>query len=136
MQHSADTPCIGVCSTAIGDDVCQGCARTFEEISFWYELEAGQKARVWDALPRRRVWQALAKVAGGHLCIDTAGTDEQAQLQLVDGRLLHLALPFQDAHGRWVPLQLNAARLNLLVSDTGWPQALRDFLRQGVHPAG
>lgn len=129
MQQRADTPCIGVCSTAIGDDVCQGCARTFEEISFWYELDAAHKARIWEVLPRRRVWQALARVAGGHLCIDTSGADEQAQLQLADGRLLTMALPYQDADGRWVSLHLGAARLELLVSDPAWPQALRDFLR-------
>lgn len=129
MQHSADTPCIGVCSTAIGDDVCQGCARTFEEISFWYELDAAHKARVWAALPRRRVWQALARVAGGHLRIDTPQVDEQATLQLADGRLLQLALPQQDASGRWVALQLGSAHCRLLVSDPAWPQALRDFLQ-------
>lgn len=128
MPHTAETPCIGVCSTAIGDDVCQGCARTFEEISFWYELDAAHKARVWAALPRRRVWQALARVAGGHLRIETPQVDELATLQLADGRLLRMELPQQDASGRWVALQLGSAHCRLLVSDPAWPLALRDFL--------
>ena len=29
------TPCIGVCSTSLGDDVCRGCGRTLEEIRDW-----------------------------------------------------------------------------------------------------
>jgi len=128
-QHTAETPCIGVCSTAIGDDVCQGCARTFEEISFWYELDATHKAQVWAALPRRRVWQALARAAGGHLRIESQAGSEQATLQLNDGRLLHMALPQQDAGGRWVVLQLGSAHCRLLVSDPGWPQAMRGFLQ-------
>lgn len=128
MQQQAETPCIGVCSTAIGDDVCQGCARTFAEISFWYELDAGAKARVWAALPRRRVWQALAKVAGGHLQISDGETGEQALLQLADGRLLQMALPQQQAGERYVPLLLSGQQLALMVSATDWPQRLQQFL--------
>lgn len=30
-----DSPCIGVCSTSIGDDVCKGCLRTHKEVSEW-----------------------------------------------------------------------------------------------------
>lgn len=128
MQQQAETPCIGVCSTAIGDDVCQGCARTFAEISFWYELDAAAKKRVWAALPRRRVWQALAKVAGGHLQISDGVAGEQALLQLADGRLLQMALPQQQAGERYVPLQLGGQQLSLTVSDADWPQRLQQFL--------
>lgn len=132
MQQAAETPCIGVCSTAIGDDVCQGCARTFAEISFWYELEAADKARVWAALPRRRVWQALAKVAGGHLQIIDGAAGEQAQLELPDGRMLLMALPQQADEQRYVLLQLAGQQRRLIVSDSGWPLALQQFLA----PAG
>ncbi|MFC3533915.1 DUF1289 domain-containing protein [Vogesella facilis] len=134
MQQAAETPCIGVCSTAIGDDVCQGCARTFAEISCWYELDASTKARVWAALPRRRVWQALAKVAGGHLQISDGAAGEQALLQLADGRLLQMALPQQQAGARYVPLQLDGRQLALTVSDSAWPQQLQQFLSSA--PAG
>ncbi|SCK05131.1 DUF1289 domain-containing protein [Vogesella sp. LIG4] len=128
-QPTAETPCIGVCSTAIGDDVCQGCARTFTEISCWYELDAGHKARVWAALPRRRVWQALARMAGGHLRIEDGAQGEYAELQLHDGRLLQMSLPQQQGERREVPLTLDGHRCALLVSDEGWPQALREFLQ-------
>ena len=85
----------------------------------------------WPALEicRRRVWQALARAAGGHLRIESQAGSEQATLQLNDGRLLHMALPQQDAGGRWVALQLGSVHCRLLVSDPGWPQAMRGFLQ-------
>lgn len=31
-----DSPCIGICSaTALGDDICMGCGRTFDEVRLW-----------------------------------------------------------------------------------------------------
>ncbi|HEX5786335.1 MAG TPA: DUF3717 domain-containing protein, partial [Burkholderiaceae bacterium] len=33
-----DTPCIAICSTSQGDEVCKGCGRTFEEIQCWPEM--------------------------------------------------------------------------------------------------
>ncbi len=35
LEISADCPCTGHCSTALGDDVCRSCLRTFEEITAW-----------------------------------------------------------------------------------------------------
>lgn len=33
---AADSPCIGVCSaTALGDEICIGCGRTFQEVIDW-----------------------------------------------------------------------------------------------------
>lgn len=31
-----DTPCVGICSaTALGDPICVGCGRTFDEVINW-----------------------------------------------------------------------------------------------------
>ena len=30
-----DTPCIAICSTSQGDEVCKGCGRTFDEVQHW-----------------------------------------------------------------------------------------------------
>ncbi|MBP8147960.1 MAG: DUF3717 domain-containing protein, partial [Acidovorax sp.] len=30
-----DTPCIAICSTSQGDDLCKGCGRTFDEVQHW-----------------------------------------------------------------------------------------------------
>lgn len=42
-----DTPCIAICSTSQGDEMCKGCGRTFEEVQLWPEMTAGEKRQVW-----------------------------------------------------------------------------------------
>ena len=42
-----DSPCIAICSTAQGDDLCRGCGRTFEEVSNWVFMDQDQKDEVW-----------------------------------------------------------------------------------------
>jgi predicted Fe-S protein YdhL (DUF1289 family) len=42
------TPCIGVCSTGIGDAVCRGCKRFSHEVIHWNSYTPAQK-RVVDA---------------------------------------------------------------------------------------
>ncbi len=33
------SPCIGLCSTVYGDDVCRGCKRFSEEVIIWNQME-------------------------------------------------------------------------------------------------
>ncbi|NIB44941.1 DUF1289 domain-containing protein [Pseudomaricurvus alkylphenolicus] len=35
MFKRVRTPCVGVCSTGIGDDVCRGCKRFAHEVNHW-----------------------------------------------------------------------------------------------------
>lgn len=42
-----DTPCIAICSTSQGDEVCKGCGRTFDEVQRWPELSPGEKRATW-----------------------------------------------------------------------------------------
>ena len=42
------SPCIGRCSTALGDDVCRGCGRTAEEVDQWLSLDEEQKRLIWE----------------------------------------------------------------------------------------
>ncbi len=44
---TADTPCIAICSTSQGDEMCKGCGRTFEEVQHWPELSPGEKRATW-----------------------------------------------------------------------------------------
>lgn len=44
---TADTPCIAICSTSQGDDLCKGCGRTFAEIQHWPAMSAIEKRRTW-----------------------------------------------------------------------------------------
>lgn len=47
MQECAvKTPCIGVCSTGIGDSVCRGCKRFSHEVIDWNSYTAPQKRAV------------------------------------------------------------------------------------------
>jgi predicted Fe-S protein YdhL (DUF1289 family) len=46
--HSTpDTPCIAICSTSQGDDVCKGCGRSFEEVQRWTEMAPTEKRASW-----------------------------------------------------------------------------------------
>ena len=42
-----DTPCIAICSTSQGDEVCKGCGRTFDEVQRWTEMSPGEKRASW-----------------------------------------------------------------------------------------
>lgn len=42
-----DSPCIGICSaTALGDAVCVGCKRTFDEVCRWNTMSDEEKIAV------------------------------------------------------------------------------------------
>jgi predicted Fe-S protein YdhL (DUF1289 family) len=45
--NKPDSPCIGMCSTSYGDDICRGCGRTFIEVIDWIIYEDEQKKSVW-----------------------------------------------------------------------------------------
>ena len=42
-----DTPCIAICSTSQGDDLCKGCGRTFIEVQRWLEMSPTEKRLTW-----------------------------------------------------------------------------------------
>lgn len=42
-----DSPCVGICSaTALGDEVCIGCGRTFQEVIDWNTYSDEQKIAI------------------------------------------------------------------------------------------
>ena len=43
MYKKVRTPCIGVCSTGIGDDVCRGCKRFAHEVIDWNAYSEEQR---------------------------------------------------------------------------------------------
>lgn len=61
------TPCIGVCSTALGDSVCRGCKRFNHEVIHWNSFNEEQK-RLIDA----RLQEFLQRVSKEYICV----TDE------------------------------------------------------------
>mgnify|MGYP000429528197 FL=1 len=50
MTRSVKTPCIGVCSTVFGDEVCRGCKRFQNEVIDWNGYEDSQKTAVLTRL--------------------------------------------------------------------------------------
>ncbi len=56
------TPCIGVCSTALGDSVCRGCKRFNHEVIHWNSFNEEQK-RLIDA----RLQEFLQRVSSEYI---------------------------------------------------------------------
>lgn len=50
MTRSVKTPCIGVCSTVFGDEVCRGCKRFQNEVINWNGYQDSQKIAVLSRL--------------------------------------------------------------------------------------
>ncbi|WP_287124663.1 DUF1289 domain-containing protein [Chromohalobacter sp.] len=59
------SPCVGLCSTTVGDRVCRGCQRTDEEIRDWFALDADSRTQRMLALDTLR-----ARVASRFLHVD------------------------------------------------------------------
>ncbi|MBA2777616.1 DUF1289 domain-containing protein [Halomonas kenyensis] len=67
------SPCVGLCSTTLGDPVCRGCQRTDEEITAWPGLSVRQRENRMAELDSLRV-----RVAGRFLrVVDEARLEEQ-----------------------------------------------------------
>ena len=45
-NEATRSPCIGTCSTVRGDDICQGCYRTIDEIIQWHKLNNDEKKAI------------------------------------------------------------------------------------------
>lgn len=48
-----ETPCIGICSTIYGDDVCRGCFRSYQQVIDWNTYTDTQKLAILDDLNER-----------------------------------------------------------------------------------
>ncbi len=46
-ESTPDTPCIAICSTSQGDELCKGCGRTFSEVQHWPEMSPTAKRDTW-----------------------------------------------------------------------------------------
>ena len=45
-----NSPCLGYCTTALGDDICKACGRSFNEVNHWITMTDEERAKVWDRL--------------------------------------------------------------------------------------
>ncbi|WP_237055842.1 DUF1289 domain-containing protein [Microbulbifer sediminum] len=78
MYKKVRTPCIGVCSTGIGDDVCRGCKRFAHEVIDWNAYSEEQRRIIAE---RREGYLANAV---------------RSQLEIVDQGLLEAQLRHQQ----------------------------------------
>lgn len=78
MFKPVRTPCIGVCSTGIGDSVCRGCKRFAQEVIHWNAFNEEQR-RAIDA----RLQVLLRQVV-------------EPKLKVVDERLLRRQVDLQQ----------------------------------------
>lgn len=57
--ESVPSPCTSVCRMSERSGLCEGCARTIDEIAAWSTLSDDDKRAVWILLEQRRVPQEL-----------------------------------------------------------------------------
>lgn len=93
--YTARTPCVGLCSTVYGDQVCRGCKRFSHEIILWNGYGHAQKAAVW-----RRLEQLLEQVVN-------------ARVEIISGVLLRQAL--EQRNIPYVPEQPLACQVHRLL---------------------
>lgn len=61
------SPCLAICRIDPASGLCEGCARTLDEISDWLILEPVERFAVWDRVSERSgvsLERALAAKAG------------------------------------------------------------------------
>lgn len=54
-----ETPCINVCTMNPGTGMCEGCARTIQEIASWARLTPADRRRIMAELPSRKPKQPV-----------------------------------------------------------------------------
>ena len=62
MERKVKTPCVGVCSTVFGDQVCRGCKRFHHEVIEWNGYTDVQKETVWNRLESLKVLIMKSKI--------------------------------------------------------------------------
>ncbi len=78
IKRTVKTPCIGVCSTGIGDRVCRGCKRFAHEVIHWNSYTEEQKLLI-----EQRLGEFLSQCT-------------RNKLQVVDVKLLQQQLAAQQ----------------------------------------
>lgn len=62
VPSSCPSPCVNICRMDERSGLCEGCARTLDEIAVWSLLDETEKRAVWAELAQRR--PAVGPAAG------------------------------------------------------------------------
>ena len=55
LKNRSTTPCLGICSTTYGDDVCKGCKRFVHEIINWPKYSMDERSVINDRLEKFKI---------------------------------------------------------------------------------
>ena len=55
QKKRSSTPCLGICSTTFGDEVCKGCKRFSHEIVSWTKYSLEEREIINDRLEKFKV---------------------------------------------------------------------------------
>lgn len=98
VPATKDSPCIALCSTALGDPVCRGCGRTFYEVADWCVLDTDEKRQIWQRLPERMRLVEIGLHLDGLIDLETDGSGvEWARLVREKGLTVYFRLQREDA---------------------------------------
>ncbi len=65
MQKKTRTPCVGICSTTYGDEVCRGCKRFYFEVINWNKYDEDEKDAIWmrlESLKTQIIYSKIKKI--------------------------------------------------------------------------
>jgi hypothetical protein len=76
-----DTPCIAICSTSQGDDICKGCGRTFAEVQHWTAMGPVEKRATWQRITQEgTAWRFNRYAERARPGTHPPGSDPQSEM--------------------------------------------------------
>lgn len=91
LFEKVPTPCVGICSTTYGDEVCRGCRRYLHEVINWNRYSDTEKRLIWQRLDG-----LLEQVFPGSFRIDDGAR--------LSERLAHYRIPHRADSTAWAQL--------------------------------
>ena len=83
MTNRTRTPCVGICSTTYGDEVCRGCKRFSFEVINWNGFTPEERESVWKRLEKLKT-----QIMSSRLQI--------LEPELLDKKIKHFQLKIND----------------------------------------
>jgi len=108
MLKRVKTPCVGVCSTGIGDEVCRGCKRFEHEVIDWNAYSEVQR-------------QLIAERLEGFLCQVVANKIDIVDQALLLSQIKHQQIAFNEQQSPycWIFALLKAGASQISAGDYG-----------------
>lgn len=91
LFEKVPTPCVGICSTTYGDEVCRGCRRYLHEVINWNRYSDAEKRLIWQRLDA-----LLEQILPASFRIDDAAR--------LSARLQHYRIPHREDSSPWAQL--------------------------------